>query len=53
MRAHSEDKAAIREIGIEWAVTQCRELMKAGVPVLHFYSMGKAENIEKIAKTVF
>lgn len=53
VRAHSEDKAAIREIGIEWSVTQCRELMKAGVPVLHFYSMGKAENIEKIAKEIF
>ncbi len=51
--AHSEDKAAIREIGTEWAVAQCRELMTAGVPVLHFYSMGKAENIEKIAKTIF
>lgn len=51
--AHSEDKAAIREIGTEWAVAQCRELMAAGVPVLHFYSMGKAENIEKIAKTIF
>ena len=51
--AHAEDKAAIRQIGTEWAIHQSRELMAAGAPVLHYYSMGKAENIEKIAKAIF
>ncbi len=51
--AHAEDKAAIRQIGTEWAIAQSRELMAAGAPVLHYYSMGKAENIEKIAKEIF
>ncbi|MBQ5654294.1 MAG: methylenetetrahydrofolate reductase, partial [Alistipes sp.] len=49
----AEDKAAIRQIGTEWAIAQSRELMAAGAPVLHYYSMGKAENIEKIAKEIF
>ena len=53
VRAHAEDKAAIRQIGTEWAIQPSRELIKAGVPVLHYYSMGKAENIEKIAKAIF
>ncbi len=35
----ADDKAA-REVGIEWSKNQCKELMNAGVPVLHFYTMG-------------
>lgn len=48
-----KDNAAVREVGIEWAVQQGRELMAAGVPALHFYTMGKADNVERIAKTLF
>lgn len=51
--AHSDDKVAIRRIGTEWAIAQSRELKAAGVPVLHYYPMGKAENIIEIAKTIF
>jgi methylenetetrahydrofolate reductase (NADPH) len=43
----------VRQVGIEWSIQQCRELMAAGVPVLHFYTMGKADNIQKIAGAVF
>jgi methylenetetrahydrofolate reductase (NADPH) len=43
----------IREVGIEWAIAQSLELKKAGVPVLHYYSMGKSENIRQIASRVF
>lgn len=48
-----KDNASVREVGIEWAVQQGRELMAAGVPALHFYTMGKADNVERIAKTLF
>ncbi len=51
--AHQDDKAAVRRIGTEWAIAQSRELKAAGVPVLHYYPMGNAENIIEIAKTVF
>ncbi|WP_297831290.1 methylenetetrahydrofolate reductase [NAD(P)H] [uncultured Rikenella sp.] len=47
------DNAAVREVGIEWAVAQGRELMAAGVPALHFYTMGKADNVERIARALF
>ncbi|MDR6966345.1 methylenetetrahydrofolate reductase (NADPH) [Flavobacterium arsenatis] len=49
----ASDAEAVRQIGIEWCINQSKELMQAGIPVLHYYSMGKAENIKAIAKAVF
>lgn len=49
----AKDNSAVRQIGIEWAVYQCSELISFGVPVLHFYSMGKSDNICKIARELF
>src|SRR5690554_670502 len=46
----AKDDAAVREIGIEWSIQQSRELIQAGVPVLHYYSMGKPDNIKKIVE---
>ena len=45
--------AEVRQVGVEWAIQQSLELKAAGVPVLHYYSMGKSENIRQIAKAVF
>ncbi len=42
-----------KQIGIEWAITQCKELIKANVPVLHFYTMGKSESTKKIGEQIF
>ncbi len=47
------DNAAAKQIGIEWCVAQSKELMKTGVPTLHYYSMGKSDPIYKIAKELF
>ena len=43
----------IRQVGIEWAIQQSAELKAAGIPVLHYYSMGKSENIRQIASAIF
>lgn len=43
----------VKEVGIEWGVKQSRELMAAGVPVLHYYSMGKSDSVYRIAKSCF
>lgn len=43
----------IRKVGVEWATQQSKELIKAGVPGVHYYSMGKSSNIEAIAREVF
>jgi methylenetetrahydrofolate reductase (NADPH) len=48
-----KDNAAVRQVGIEWAIQQSKELKAAGVPVLHYYSMGKSNNIKAVAKEVF
>ncbi|RSK50794.1 methylenetetrahydrofolate reductase [NAD(P)H] [Hymenobacter rigui] len=47
------DNAAAREVGIEWCINQSKELMAHGVPVLHYYSMGKSESIRRVAAALF
>lgn len=44
---------AVRQVGVEWCVKQSKELMSADVLFLHYYSMGKSDNIKKIAEGVF
>ncbi|MGB1184873.1 MAG: methylenetetrahydrofolate reductase, partial [Schleiferiaceae bacterium] len=48
-----KDNAAVREVGIAWCIQQSKELLAAGVPVLHYYSMGRSKNIYEIASSVF
>lgn len=47
------DNEAVKQIGIEWCIEQSKELVEAGIPVLHYYSMGRSENIKQIAEAVF
>ncbi|GAB5409148.1 MAG: methylenetetrahydrofolate reductase [NAD(P)H] [Balneolaceae bacterium] len=44
---------AVREVGVEWAVQQSKELIEFGVPTLHYYSMGKSLSVYEVAKEVF
>lgn len=48
-----EDNDAAKEVGIEWAIQQCRELIEYGVPVVHFYSMGRSTPVYQVAKALF
>ena len=50
---NAKDNEAVKQIGIEWCIQQSTELVAAGIPVLHYYSMGKAENIKAIASKIF
>ena len=43
----------VNQIGTQWAIEQSKELIKAGVPVLHFYTMGKGEAVKNIASKIF
>jgi methylenetetrahydrofolate reductase (NADPH) len=45
--------AAIKQVGIDWAVEQGKELIKAGVPALHFYTMSKSDSVKAIASQLF
>jgi len=44
---------AVKQVGIEWAIAQSRELIEFGVPVVHYFTLGKAGSIQDIAKAVF
>ncbi len=48
----AEDEEAVRQVGIEWCIQQSRELKAAGVPCLHYYTMGDTETIRAIAEAV-
>jgi len=48
-----KDAEAVRQVGIEWCIQQSKELVKFGVPVLHYYSMGKSQAVKQIASGVF
>lgn len=48
-----KDNAAVKQVGIEWTIKQSKELIKFGVPTLHYYSMGKSDPIYRIAKELF
>ena len=39
---------AIRQVGVEWATQQTKELIEFGAPCIHFYTMGKSDNVQKI-----
>ena len=48
-----KSKEEVRQVGVEWCIQQSKELIKGGAPVLHYYSMGKSDNIQKIAGELF
>jgi methylenetetrahydrofolate reductase (NADPH) len=50
--ACKDDKEA-REAGVEWAIMQSRDLIKNGVPGIHFYTLGRSDNIAKIVKASY
>mgnify|MGYP006273858889 CR=1 FL=1 len=44
---------AVRDVGVEWAIAQSKELKAAGVPCLHYYTMSRSRETVRIAKAVF
>ncbi len=48
-----KDNSEVRQVGIEWSIAQSKELKQKGVPILHYYSMGRSTNIQQVAETIF
>ncbi|MDO4172445.1 MAG: methylenetetrahydrofolate reductase [Prevotellaceae bacterium] len=40
----------VKKVGVEWAIRQGEALLKAGFPVLHFYTMTRTEQVENIVR---
>jgi methylenetetrahydrofolate reductase (NADPH) len=51
--AKAKDNAAAKQIGIEWAIQQSKELMENDVPCLHFYTMSRPQQTIEIVKQLF
>ncbi len=50
MKARDDNDA--REVGIEWCINQSRELRDAGVPCIHYYTMGDSDTVRRIVEGV-
>ena len=42
-----------KEIGVKWAIGQCKELLNEGYPGIHFYTMSASDSVVKIAEKIF
>lgn len=51
MKAKTEADCEL--IGTEWLLEQCRDLLKNGAPILHFYTLGKPQVIYNVLKRLF
>ncbi|RPJ82222.1 MAG: methylenetetrahydrofolate reductase [NAD(P)H] [Deltaproteobacteria bacterium] len=47
-----KDNRGARQVGIEWCKMQSKELMNTNVPALHYFTMGKSDNIKEIVREV-
>jgi methylenetetrahydrofolate reductase (NADPH) len=52
MEAATSDEAC-EQVGTEWLIQQSKDLKAAGVPVLHYYTLGKPQVIKNVCKKVF
>lgn len=42
----------VKQVGVEWAINQCDRLIKAGFPIMHFYTMTRTAQVEQIVKAI-
>ena len=49
----AKDSNSRKEVGIEWLITQSKELKAKGAPCLHYYTMGDVETIRRVAEVVY
>ncbi len=48
----ADDKEGVARYGIDLAIDQCRDLLKNGVPGLHFYTMNRGKSVHEIVTTL-
>lgn len=50
---NAKDTKEVENLGIEYAIAQSKELINKGVIGIHYYTLGRAENIRRIVKEVY
>ncbi|MDD3910310.1 MAG: methylenetetrahydrofolate reductase [Proteiniphilum sp.] len=50
-KCKNDDQA--KEVGVEWCIKQCRELIEKQVPSIHFYSLMATESVYRVAKEIY
>ena len=50
-KCKTDDEA--KEVGVEWCIQQCKDLIAHGVPSLHFYTMMAYESVRRVAKEIY
>ena len=48
-----ETNEEVKQVGIDWCIKQCRDLIDYGVPCIHYYTMGKSLAVREVVKEVF
>lgn len=51
MKCKNDDE--VKAVGVEWCIEQSKALVKAGVPCLHYYTMGRSTAVREVAQAVF
>ncbi len=49
----AKDDAEATEVGVEWSLQQCRDLIAHGVPGLHFYTLLASDSVKRVAREIF
>ena len=52
LEKYSDDDEACADFGIEYATRQCEELLRNGVPGLHFYTLNKARSTVQVVRNL-
>lgn len=50
-KCKTDDEA--KEVGVEWCIQQCKDLIAHGVPSLHFYTMMASDSVRRVAKEIY
>ena len=50
-KCKTDDEA--KEVGVEWCLQQCKELIASGVPSLHFYTMMASDSVRRVAQAIY
>ena len=50
-KCKTDDEA--KEVGVGWCIAQCKDLIKHGVPSIHFYTLMATESVYRVAKEIY